>query len=143
MKNTRTQFSTDYVAALNAHLGGLTRRTPERARVVGRAALAAGLVALDVAIVHEHALVSLADSHDFADTRNGVLKRAGSFFTHALVPIEAAQRATINSNAILQRRHEELRLHTAALARGKLRLEREIAQRKAGEEVIRQGREQY
>jgi two-component system sensor histidine kinase DegS len=143
MKNARTKFSARYVTALRSHLDGANRRAPERASIVGRAALAAGLAALDVAIVHEHALVSLADAHDFADTRNGVLKRAGSFFTHVLVPLEAAQRATINSNAMLQRRHEELRLHTAALARGKLRLEREIAQRKAGEEIIRQGREQY
>lgn len=143
MKNARAKFSAYYVTALRAHLESASRRAPERASIVGRAALAAGLAALDVAIVHEHALVALADAHDFTDTRNGILKRAGSFFTHALLPLEAAQRATINSNAILQRRHEELRLHAAALARGKLRLEREIARRKAAEQIIRQGREEY
>jgi two-component system sensor histidine kinase DegS len=111
--------------------------------VLGRAALTGGLGTLDVAIVHERALASLAQTHDFADTRNGILKRAGIFFTRVLVPLEIAQRATRNSNSTLLRRHENLRRHSAALARAKLRLEREVAQRKAGEEIIRQGREQY
>jgi two-component system sensor histidine kinase DegS len=143
MKNARTEFSARYLASLRAHLGATRRSGPGRADVLGRAALTGGFGTLDVAIVHERALASLAQTHDFADTRNGILKRAGIFFTRVLVPLEIAQRATRNSNSTLLRRHENLRRHSAALARAKLRLEREVAQRKAGEEIIRQGREQY
>jgi signal transduction histidine kinase len=43
----------------------------------------------------------------------------------------------------LQQHNETLRLHTAALASGNLRLEREVARRKAGERTIRQGKAKY
>jgi signal transduction histidine kinase len=43
----------------------------------------------------------------------------------------------------LKERNETLRLHTAALAKGNRRLEREIARRRAGEVAIIKGREEY
>ncbi len=142
MKNVRTKISTRYLASLRSHLksgtGGLAR-----AHTLGRSALAGGLGALDLAVMHEQALLALAPFHDFASTRSRVLKRAGLFFTRTLAPLEAERRATRSRSFFLQRRHNTLRLHNAALARAKLRLEREVAQRKAGEVIIRRGREQY
>lgn len=143
MKTARTRLSARYLTALRNHLG---RKGPDqglRAQVLGRSALAGGFVTLDLAIMHEQAIVSLASAYDFAHTRNGVLKRAGIFFTQALIPLEVAQRATRETNRQLQQRNETLRLHTAALALGNRRLEREVARREAGEDVIRQGREHY
>jgi signal transduction histidine kinase len=143
MKNPRTALSARYRAALRGHLDKQPAGGLQEARMLGRAALADKLGASDLAMIHEQTLLSLARSHDFADARNGRLKRAGLFFTRVLGPLEAAQRAARNHNSALQRRHATLQLHMAELARGKARLEREIAQRKAGEKIIRQGREQY
>lgn len=143
MKKARQQLSARYLTALRTHLG---RRSPvngARAQVLGRSALAGGFVTLDLAIMHEQAVVALTSAYDFAHTQNGALKRAGVFFTQALVPLEVAQRATRETNRQLQLRNETLRQHTAALARGNRRLEREVARRVAGEAVIRQGREHY
>lgn len=132
----RERLATRYLAALGTHLARPRPGPAAPAQGLGRAALAGGLVTLDLAIIHEQAMVALATTHDFAQTRNGALKRAGLFFTEALIPLELSQRDTRDTN-------RQLRLHTAALARGNRRLEREIARRKAGEAAIRQGRAHY
>ncbi len=143
LSNARQRLSARYLTALRAHLGGKHPQPSDRAQGLGRATLAGGLATLDLAIIHEQAIVALAPSFDFAHPHNGALKRAGDFFTQALIPLEAAQRATRQTNSHLRQRNATLRLHTAALAKGNRRLEREIARRKAGETVIRQGREHY
>jgi signal transduction histidine kinase len=143
MKSVRTKFSARYQTVLRAHLGQKSPSNGNLAKGLGRAALSGGLMALDLALMHEQAMVALSSSHDFADARNGTLKRAGNFFTQALVPLEAAQHAAWESNRHLQQINQTLRLHTAALAAANRRLEREVARRKAGEEVIKKGKEQY
>lgn len=132
-----------YLAELRRHLVSHPRGNGSRAQRLGRAAVAAGLVTLDLAIMHEQAVVALAPVVDFALTRNGALQRAGAFFTAALVPLEAAQRATRENLHHLRERNETLRLHTGALAQGNRRLQREIARRKAAEVINLQGREHY
>jgi signal transduction histidine kinase len=143
IKDARRRLSARYLAALRTHLGHKSQGNGDRARAFGRAVVASGLATLDLAIIHEKAVVALTSSHDFTSLRNGALMRAGLFFTQALVPLEAAQRAARESHRDLQQRNERLRLHTTALARGNHRLEREIIRRKAGEVVIKKGQEQY
>lgn len=143
MKNLRTGLSARYLAALRTHLA---RKSPGKGRAaqsLGRAALAGGMVTLDLAIMHEQAVVALGPSHDFAHPRKGVLRQAGIFFTQALIPLEMDRRAVRMSNAHLQQRNVTLRGHTAELAKGNRRLAREIARREAGEVIIRQSREHY
>lgn len=142
-RNGRTELSARYLTALRSHLGRKRPGNGDRAQGLGRAALAGGLVTLDLAIIHEKAVVALAASPNFTHPRNGSIKRAGYFFTQALIPLEAAQRATRETISHLHSRNETLRQHTAALARGNRRLEREVARRQAGEEVIRKGKEHY
>ncbi|MBI5380494.1 MAG: sensor histidine kinase [Opitutae bacterium] len=119
------------------------RRDDRRAQCLGRLAVAGGLVTLDLAIMHEKAVVALAPTHDFARTANGALQRAGLFFTQALAPLEAARRVTREAIAHLHQRNETLHLHAAALAKGNRQLVREVARRRAGELAIIQGREKY
>jgi hypothetical protein len=132
-------MSARYLAALRGHLGRRAVGNGDRAQALGRAALAGGVVTLDLATMHWRAMITLAPTHDFAETRNGSLKRAGLFFTQALAPLEAAHRATRETNRQLHERNETLRRHAAALLTGNRRLEREIVRRKAGEVVIRKG----
>jgi signal transduction histidine kinase len=96
-----------------------------------------------MAIIHEHSVVTLASAFDFRNAPSAALARSAFFFTQALIPLEAAQRATRESNRLLLQRNETLRLHTAALARGSLRLEREITRRKRGEESILKAKKRY
>ena len=141
--NARRKLSRRYLAALRTHLGKQRPGNGNRAQALGRAVLAGGLVTLDQAVMHEKAIVALAASHDFDNRRNGSVQRAGSFFTQALIPLEAAQRAARETISHLHQRHEMLRRHTGALAAANRRLEREVARRKAGEVTIREGKEHY
>jgi signal transduction histidine kinase len=56
---------------------------------------------------------------------------------------QGLDRAAQDSHWRLRQRNKTLRLHAAALASGNRRLEREIARRKAGEGIIRKGKEKY
>lgn len=132
-----------YLKELRAHLAKKTVGNGDRAQGMGRAALNDGLVALDIALMHEKAMATLASSFDFTGGPDDSLSRAGYFFTQALIPIEAAQRATRESNRLLTQRNDTLVQHTAALAKANARLEREVARRKAGEAAILQGKAQY
>ena len=143
MNSPRRDLSARYLAALRAHLGRKDAANGDSAQGLGRAVLSAGLATLDLAMMHEAATVALASTHEFADTRNGLLKRNGFFFTQALIPLETAQRATQAANRQLRQRNETLRQHTAALAKGNRQLEREVVRRKIGESVVRKGKEQY
>jgi signal transduction histidine kinase len=142
-RKARTGLLRRYLVALRAHLGPKRPANRDRPQGLGRAALASGWAARDLAVAHEQALVALASTHDFSDTRNGSIKRAGDFFTQALIPLESAQRATRQTNRLLQQRNETLRLHTAALAKSNRLLQREISRRKAGEAALRNSRAQY
>jgi len=136
MKSVRTRLSARYLAALRTHLSLKGPVNSRNAQNLGRVALADGLATLDLALMHESAVTTLASSHDFANTSNGALKRAGWFFTQALIPLEIAHRTTRETNQHLQQ-------HAAALAKGNRRLQREVTRRQKGETVIRKGKEQY
>ena len=94
MTKARTRFSARYLVALRNHLSRKTPANGDHAQGLGRAALAAGLAPLDLAVMHEKAVLVLASSHNFDKMRNGWLKRKGAFFTQALIPLEAAQQST-------------------------------------------------
>lgn len=142
MKHARAKLSIRYLTALRNHLGRKGASVVV-ARRLGRATLADGLATLDLALIHEQAVITLAGSFNFADASNDLLKRAGRFFSQAIVPLEAAQHATRKTNRHLQQINQTLRLHTAALARGNRRLEREVTRRKQGEMTIRKGKKRY
>jgi len=144
IKNVRKRLAARYLTTLRTHLGQNGRgNNGDHAQDLGRAAVAAGLAPLDLAVMHEKAVATLAASHDFANGRNGFFKRKGYFFTQALIPLEAAHRATRETNRDLQQRNQTLRRLTLALSRGNRRLQREIARRQAGEAALKKGREQY
>lgn len=143
LKKKRPGLSVRYLAALKISLRRKKLGNGDRAQGLGRAAVSAGLVTRNLALIHEQALIHLASTYNFSNTADGSLKRAGLFFTQALIPLEAAQRATRETNRLLRQRNETLHQHTAALAEGNRRLLREIARRQAGELTIIKGREQY
>ncbi|MGA2053542.1 MAG: sensor histidine kinase [Opitutales bacterium] len=143
MKNGRAKLSARYLNALRIHLGTKRPGNGDRAQGLGRAALADGMVVLDLAVMHEEAVATLSSSYNLANMGDSSVKRAGFFFSQALIPLEAAQRATQAANLLLMQHNEELRVHTAALAKGNRQLQREIARRKFGEALINKGKEKY
>jgi signal transduction histidine kinase len=142
-KSGRRLLSARYLAALDAHLAATKLDGADRARSLGQAALDGGLATLDLAVMHGRAVAALAQSRNFADLRNGSLKRAGGFFIHALTPMEAAQRDARETNWQLKQRNEALHRLAAVLAKGSHRLTLEVLRRKTSEKDLRRSREQY
>lgn len=143
MKTSPAGFPTRYLTALRLHLRRRSAGNGDVAQGLGRTAVSGGLATRDLALVHERSLVALVAAPDAGRMGDGAIERAGFFFTQALIPLEAAQRATRETNRLLQQRNELLRRHAEALAEGTRRLEREIRRRKSGERVVRHSKDQY
>jgi signal transduction histidine kinase len=143
LKSARAELSARYLSGLRAQLAKDASQNGDRAQGLGRAALASGLTILDLAVMHERAVASLAPSFGGLNARDGLIKKKGYFFTQAIVPLEAAQRIAEENNRHLRERHETLRVHTTELADGNRRLRHEIERRKAGEAVVAKSKEQY
>lgn len=143
MTKKAPELSQRYLAALRSHLGTPRPSGVMVARSLGRDLVTAGFDTLDLAKMHAQALLALASSHDFANARNGQIKRAGGFFAAALASVEDVHRLTRASFLQLQQHAETLRLHTAALAESNRQLKREVERRKAGEIAVKKAAERY
>ncbi|HUI08269.1 MAG TPA: ATP-binding protein [Verrucomicrobiae bacterium] len=137
MKFKLTRLSRQYVAALRKHLKHGPRGSLQPADGLGRRAVAIGLETLDLARIHEQALVRLVSPRYSAGTRDGLIKRAELFFVEAITPIEETYRAMRKANVHLSRANRTLRQRTVELAAANRQLKREIARRKAVEKSLR------
>jgi glutamine synthetase adenylyltransferase len=79
MKQKLIRLSQQYVAALEKHLKQGPQASLEPALKMGREAVALGLETLDLARIHEQALVTLK----LSSVKNAFTKLAGIFFTEA------------------------------------------------------------
>jgi two-component system sensor histidine kinase DegS len=139
MNTTRNGLSANYLASLRAHLKQRPAGSSARAERLGRRAVASGTAIVDLAGIHQQAVLALAATHDFT----GLIERAGFFFSQALVPLEADRHATRETNRQLLKGNETLRQHTAALARGNRKLEREVGRHRSAEAKTQQAKERY
>lgn len=135
MKLTLTQLSHQYATTLGKHLRQGPRASLLPALELGRQGVALGLETLDLARIHEQALVEL----QLSNTKNAFTKLAGVFFTEANTAIEAthgvARKAKVELSrmmAILNERTMELAASNRDLQRGALRrkmMEKDFAER--------------
>src|SRR5215212_5932480 len=139
MNNKLTRLSRRYQSALRAYV----RRGPgaglRTVRGLGGQALAAGLHALDLARIHEEALVAL----DLANSENGMLKRSRDFFAEAITPIEETHRAALEAKVHLDQLNQKLGRRAVELAATNLHLKREISQRRTIEGSLRESKRHH
>ena len=88
MKPKLLHWSQRYLVALRKHLKQGKQASLESARELGRQALAAGLQTLDLAKIHEHALITELLLSCKARQRAVYIKQAGVFFAVAITPVE-------------------------------------------------------
>ena len=137
MKRKLTGLSRQYQAALRKHL---KRSRPARlppAKGLGRQAMTIGLETLDLARIHEQALITLVLPSHSAGARDAMVRRAGTFFAQAITPIEETHRTALQSNAHLGQMNHALRQRTVALAASNRQLKQEIVRRKSAEDSLR------
>jgi len=126
-----------YLLALRKHLKLPPSTGLQAARRQGLRAIAAGLETLDLARIHEEALITLVLTDSSRRSNDGLLRRASAFFAEALTPIEETHRGAREANAQLKLTVETLTLRTVELASTNDELKCEILQRKSVEDSLR------
>jgi signal transduction histidine kinase len=136
-------LSRQYQAALRKHLKQGPRAGMQPAQGLGRQALTLGVDTLDLLRIHEQALITLVLPTYSPRTRNGMVRRAGTFFAEALTPIEKTHRTARETNIHLDQLNRTLRQRSADLAASNQQLKQEIVQRKVAEQSLRKSERHY
>jgi signal transduction histidine kinase len=139
MKQKLTGLSQRYVTALREHLKAGPRASLQPALGLGRRAVVLGLETLELARIHERAVVTL----EAASGKDGIQKRAEIFFTEAIIPIVETHRAARQSKIQLNQLNEKLGRRTAELAVTHRQLQRGIVRRKSVEAALKISGEHY
>ncbi|MFZ4680871.1 MAG: sensor histidine kinase [Terrimicrobiaceae bacterium] len=137
MKTKLPALSRSYLSALRKHLKGGRSSSAESARKLGLRAVKLGLDTLDLARIHQEALLALLEPGDSARTSDGMVRRAGAFFAEAITPIEETHRGAREANVQLKGMIATLTRRTVELAASNKELQHEIIRRKAMEESLR------
>jgi two-component system sensor histidine kinase DegS len=132
MKQNLIRLSQQYVTALRTHLKPGARADFLPALGLGRRAVVLGLETLELARIHERALVTL----DLSNRKNGMIKRAEIFFNEANTPIEETHHAAPPGNVHLRRMKETLDQRTEELAATNRQLQRGVVRRKVMEDAF-------
>jgi signal transduction histidine kinase len=109
---------------------------------LGRRAVRLGVETLDLALIHEQALIALALPIDSSSVRARFIKRAGAFFAEAILPMEETHRSALEDNVRLNQLNHALNRRTVGLAASNRQLRREVAKRKVAERTLRQSERQ-
>lgn len=126
VKLNLSRLSEHYLAALRSHLAEGSRARLQPALLLGRAAVGLKLETLELARIHEQALIGLG----LPATKNGTLKCAEKFFNEVNSCIEETHRAAQQSTVHLNRLTETLGQRTEELAATNRELKRGIVRRK-------------
>jgi len=139
MKDKLNQLSRRYVAALRKHLGKGVGRPLRPALEIGRRAVALGLETLQLADIHEKALIALK----LSPTPERLNKRAQIFFTEALIPFVETHRCTRQSKSDAIRLNKILGRRTAELADSNRLLQKGILRHKTMEATLKKSGAHY
>lgn len=137
MKFKLTDLSRLYHAALQQFLKEGPAASMAPAHELGHQAIALGLETLDLARMHEVALVSLVLPSYTSSASSGLMARAGLFFAEAITPLEETHRGAREANIQLNHMVQTLSLRTQELAATVEELRQEVEQRRAMEESLR------
>ena len=139
MKRKLSGLSQRYVAALRDHLKLGPRASLEPAVSLGRRAVVLGLETLEMARIHELALVTL----ELVTGRPGPTRRAEIFFAQVITPIVETHRAARRSRSDLRRVNATLDRRTAELANANRQLQRGVLRCKGVETALKKSGEHY
>ena len=139
MKQNRIAFPRRYLAALEKHLKQGPQASLQPALELGCQAVALGLETLELARIHEQALVTF----QLAGKKNAFTRLAGIFFTEANTPIEETHHAAQQSEVHLSRMKETLGERTEELAATNRQLQRGVTRHKVMQEAAEKNGRHY
>lgn len=126
-----------YQAALRRYLQKGPAASVRPALQLGRQAMTLGLETLDLAMIHEQALVAHAPLMGSPSARDRAIKRAGTFFAEAITPMEKTHRTALKDKSRLNLLNRSLTRSALNLAASNRRLKKEISRRRVVEETLR------
>jgi len=138
MKRKSRTLLRPYQVALRQYLAHGVASGLRAAERLGRQAVSLGLETLDLALIHEQALLAQILPAGISAARDVIIKRAMLFFAEAIIPLEATHRSALESNVQLSRLNRALKRRTMDLTASTLKLQQEITRRHAVEENLRQ-----
>jgi signal transduction histidine kinase len=143
MNHKLTGLSRQYEAALRQHVNQGLRTSLEEAQGLGRQAMTLGLETLELARIHEQALITLVLPSYSHGTRASMVRRAGAFFAETITPLEQTHRTARETNLHLGQINDALRQRTVDLVLSNRQLKEEVAQRKLAEDSLRKSEQHY
>jgi signal transduction histidine kinase len=108
MRTAPERLTAEYAEALVEYLVGGGEAALLRAYQVGREALSEGLGVLEVAALHQEALVTALLHMLAPEESTQIASRASEFFAESLAPFEMTQRGFQEANSILRDINQEL-----------------------------------
>ncbi len=133
MKTNGHTLQHSYDTALRRYLRQGRAAKLHSARRIGRRALALGVDTLDLALVHERALLSSVSA---MPGRERVVKRAAKFFAEVILQVDVTRIMALESNARLKKLNQVLLQRTRELAASNRTLKREVIKRKVAQESL-------
>jgi signal transduction histidine kinase len=131
-----------YRAGMRRYLKQGLAASVQPALRLGRQAAALGLETLDLALIHEQALLTEVQMAATSAARDRIIKRARNFFAAAIVPMEETHRSVLESNVKLSRLNRALTRQRRDLAVSNRKLKKEIAKLKIAEQTLRKSEQQ-
>ena len=139
MKQELIRLSQRYVGALRKHLKQGPRASLRPALGLGRCAVALGVETLELARIHERAIVLL----ESGGGKDGIARRAEIFFAEAIIPIMEAHGPARQSKIEMDRLNKMLGRRTIELATTNHQLQRGIVRRKSMETALKKSGEDH
>ncbi len=131
-----TAYALSYQGALRRYLDIGSPRNLQAAINLGRRAVALGLDTLDLAAIHEHALLARILPEGSRVRHDRFVKSAKRFFARSLVPMEETHRSALEDNARLDQLIRKLQRRTQDLATSNRALKKEVVRRKRAETTL-------
>jgi len=126
-----------YLAALRKHVKQGSRVNVNAPRTLGAKAVKLGLETLEVATIHQEALLKVALPGNTFPIDRKTVRLAGAFFLGVITPMEEFHRSSRAENARLKEAIGAMDERTGALAASNAGLKLEISQRLTAEETLR------
>ena len=126
-----------YEEELRRYIKQGTAASLQPALRLGRQAVALGLETLELALIHEQAMIIQALPIDSTVARDRIIHRGGAFFAKAILPMEETHHSALEANINLSRLNQSLNQRTLDLSASNRQLKNEIVRRRVVEQTLR------
>jgi signal transduction histidine kinase len=139
MKGENSSFATSYRKSLGVCLKSDKKTDLSAAHKLGRKAVRLGLDTLDLARIHEQALLEL----DVSNAPKAKIRKTGLFFAEALTPIAETSSVAKLNKIEMKRLNKMLSLRSQELIAANRQLQQGIARRKRIESAFKESGDHY